>query len=85
MQYAFGLGVKQSYKEAADWYRKSAEQGNDLAQRALGLCYSKGEGVERSDQESVKWLKLSADQNNSDAQYDLGEALEAGKVMWPVL
>src|SRR5215204_1684155 len=34
--YSKGEGVKQSYSEAAKWYLKSAEQGNAIAQNALG-------------------------------------------------
>ena len=33
--YENGLGVQQDYAEAAKWYRKSAEQGNPEAQKAL--------------------------------------------------
>ena len=30
---------------AVRWYRRSANQGNDLAQRKLGMMYERGEGV----------------------------------------
>jgi TPR repeat protein len=34
--YDSGDGVAQNYKQAAAWYRKAAEQGNDSAQNFLG-------------------------------------------------
>ena len=32
LMYALGSGVKQDHREAANWYRKSAEQGYQQAQ-----------------------------------------------------
>lgn len=43
--YDYGRGVLQDFKMAAKWYRRSADQGNDLAQRRLGLLYERGDGV----------------------------------------
>ncbi|GHT71714.1 hypothetical protein AGMMS49950_08830 [Endomicrobiia bacterium] len=33
--YLKGLGVKQDYKEAINWFKKSAEQGHSGAKTAL--------------------------------------------------
>jgi S1-C subfamily serine protease len=43
--YVKGQGVSRNYKEAAKWYRLSAEQGNASAQFKLGVMYEKGQGV----------------------------------------
>jgi len=41
----FGAGVPQNYSEAADWYRRAAEQGHVDAQVSLGQLYQTGRGV----------------------------------------
>ena len=35
-KYYFGRGVERDYKQAVEWYKKSAEQGNAVAQHNLG-------------------------------------------------
>lgn len=60
------------YYEAAEWLRKSAEQGYSPAQFSLGLAYNRGEGVRQDYDESIKWIKASAYQNNANAQRVLG-------------
>ena len=37
--------MAQDYKEAVNWYRKAAEQGNAKARFNLGVMYEKGQGV----------------------------------------
>jgi len=54
--------VEQDYKEAVNWYRKAAEQGNGQAQTILGVMYSHGQGVERDTEEAVKWYKKASEQ-----------------------
>ena len=42
--YSEGKGVTQNYSQAAHWYQKAAEQGNEDAQKAcirLGINYKK--------------------------------------------
>jgi TPR repeat protein len=39
------VGVPQDYGEAVRWYRKSAIQGNGMAQMALGMMYFDGRRV----------------------------------------
>jgi TPR repeat protein len=56
--YYEGKGVKQSYIEAVKWYRKSAEQGYELAKESLARCYLKGLGVPKSVEEANKWWKF---------------------------
>ena len=69
--YADGEGVPQDWTEAAKWYRKSADQGNAVAQRILGLMYSTGKGVPRNATEAVKWYRKAAKQGNAGAQKEL--------------
>ncbi len=77
--YYYGRGVAQDYAEAAKWYRKSAEQGNAVAQRKLGSMYEVGVGVRQDFGEAVKWYRKSAEQGNAIAQRNLGHMYENGK------
>jgi TPR repeat protein len=46
--------------QAAEWYRKAAEQGDLTAQGTLCLLYSLGQGVRHDDVEAYYWLDLAA-------------------------
>lgn len=76
--YQTGEGVKQDYRKALEWYKKSAEQGNSDAQTCLGLCYSMGIGVSEDFEQSVKWWRKAARQGNAQAQYYLGKCYNHG-------
>ena len=66
------LNVDQDYKRALEWFKKSADKGNAVAQNGLGVMYQHGLGVKQDSVEAVKWFKLSAAQNNEKALYNLG-------------
>lgn len=72
------VGVPQEYGEAVRWYRKSAIQGNSMAQMALGMMYFDGKGVTRSHQTAFTWLEPAAEQGEPLAQVTLGTMYEAG-------
>jgi len=61
------------------WYRKSAEQGNAMAQDNLGVMYHEGEGVTRNYAEAAKWFRKAAEQGYAHAQYDLAVMYHEGK------
>ena len=44
-RYALGEGVKKDLREAAQWWRKAADQGHPGAQYNLGLAHMLGDGV----------------------------------------
>ena len=67
------LYVQQSYAEAAQRYRKAAEQGHGLAQYSLGTMYQRGLGVVRDDAAAATWYRKAADQGHVEAQYTLGD------------
>jgi hypothetical protein len=46
--------------QAAEWYRKAADQGDVGAQATMGTLYSMGQGVEQSYAEAYYWLDLAA-------------------------
>jgi TPR repeat protein len=58
--HTYGRGVPQSYREAARWCLRAANQGNSQSQYMLGLLYNKGHGVPENFVEAYKWLNLAA-------------------------
>ena len=71
---------EERYKnEAVKWYRKAANQGHLLSQKALGNCYFYGRGVSQDDQEAVKWYMKAAEQGDSFAQYQIGYCYLQGR------
>ena len=69
--YALGEGAEQDDAEAAQWYRRAAEQGHAEAQEALGTMYLRGEGVEQDDVEAARWCRRAAEQGHVMAIFDL--------------
>jgi TPR repeat protein len=57
---------------AADWYRKSAEQGDSQAQFNLADFYTWGVGVANDDAQAAFWYRKSADQGLAAGQYQIG-------------
>ena len=55
--YWYGNGVPQDYAEAANWFRKSAEQGYAEAQYHLGQMLAIGQGIPRDDAEAAAWYR----------------------------
>jgi uncharacterized protein len=68
-----------TYSDAAEWYRRAAEQGDANGQYVLGNMLLEGKGVTQNYVEAAKWYRRSAEQGKSDAQYALGGAYFAGK------
>jgi hypothetical protein len=64
--------VKQDDYQAANWFRRAAEQGEPAAQLHLGNMYAEGQGVPQDSREAAVWYRRSADQGFAQAQYNLG-------------
>ncbi len=77
--YYHGTGVSLDYREAANWWRKAAEQGNAFAQRNVGQMFSRGKGVPQDYAEAVKWYRKAAEQGDARAQNELGAMFYHGK------
>ena len=60
-------------------WKPLAEQGDAVAQYALGVMYRKGDGVPQNDKTAVKWYTLAAEQGDAFAQYNLGSMYKKGK------
>ena len=71
--YHEGNGVERDEREAAKWYRRSAEQGFGPAQSAVAAAYLTGRGVQRDFDEGMRWLRLAAEQGMDDARRNLAE------------
>ena len=58
--YYIGKGVAQDYAEAANWYRRAADQGFVSAMYNLGFSYQNGQGVPQDDVLAHMWFDLAA-------------------------
>lgn len=70
--YARALSKAGRYQEAAEWGRKSAEQGYAAAQNLLGIRYETGHGVEHNLTEAAKWFHKAAEHDIVNAHITLG-------------
>jgi TPR repeat protein len=61
------------------WYRKAAEQGDAVAQDALGDLYDSGRGVRRDYAQAALWYRKAAEQGDADAQDSLGYLYHKGQ------
>ncbi|QIO09158.1 tetratricopeptide repeat protein [Acinetobacter lanii] len=63
--YAYDQGeeVEQNHKNAIEWYRKSADQGETRAIKNLAIKYANGEGVDQNYAEAKKIILKNANQD----------------------
>lgn len=74
-----GMGVPPSYKDAAEWYRKSADAGKLDAIFTMGVVYEGGIGVPRSAKEAFTWYKKSADRGFYPGQLKIAHMYATGR------
>jgi TPR repeat protein len=60
--------VAKDLSEAANWFRKAADQGYPDAQFHLGNSCLNGEGVAKNTSEAVRWYRKAAEQGHAYAQ-----------------
>lgn len=75
--YRDGIEVPVDLSKAEQWFRISAEAGNDLSAYALGKLLLEQNRV----QEALGWLDRAAAHGNSYAMYQLGKLCLAGDVV----
>jgi len=80
------LQAAKCYREAFEWYLKSAQQGYANAQDAIAWDYEIGQGVAQDKAEAAKWYakafqsyNQAAKQGDKDAQCRLGELYLQGQ------
>ncbi|KAH3758096.1 sel1 repeat family protein [Pelomyxa schiedti] len=66
--YEVGIGVAQSWKKAAKYYRIASEKGDFESQCSLAWLYERGLGVHSNFMKAVNWYTLSATLGFADAQ-----------------
>ncbi|MFZ0959089.1 MAG: GAF domain-containing protein [Candidatus Sulfotelmatobacter sp.] len=59
--------------------RQLADQGDPLAQNALGLRYAQGDGVKLNEVEAARWFTKAAEQGDVAAQSKLGSLYWVGR------
>lgn len=69
---------KKDYKQAAEWYQKSAAQGDYRAQNNLGNLYRRGKGVVQDYKKAMELYQQSAAQNNNRAYSNIGDLYAEG-------
>ena len=72
LKFATGAGGAQDYAQAANWYRKAAEQNHGLAQFNLGMMYAQGQGVTKDEAQSRLWFGRAANLGDAGGQYQMG-------------
>ena len=77
--YARGEGVDRDLNKAFELWKKSAEQGNLVAQTYLGLCYFTGDGVQPDPMKAVAIWTNAAEHGNMESRRYLGVAYLTGK------
>lgn len=75
--YANGQGVRQDDAQAAQWFRKAAEQEYADAQNNLGVMYEQGQGVLQDLALAQEWYGKACDNGNQDG-CDNYQRLKAG-------
>jgi TPR repeat protein len=76
LKFASGKGAAQDYLQAAEWYRRAAEQNHSLAQFNLGIMYAQGQGVACDPIQSRMWFDKAAQQGDAGAQFNLGDSCQ---------
>ncbi|QBQ64429.1 sel1 repeat family protein [Actinobacillus indolicus] len=69
---------KKDYKQAAEWYQKSAAQGDYRAQNNLGNLYRRGKGVAQDYKKAMELYQQAAAQNNNRAYSNIGDLYAEG-------
>lgn len=77
--HCYGLGTEQDYKQAFDWFLKSAKEGNKFAQYSLANLYYYGNGVEKDLSQAFLWYQKSSSQGQPYASYAVAQMCSKGE------
>ncbi len=67
--YRDDLSTLRDHEKAEQWFRRSAEAGNDFSEYALGKLLL----TQKRTVEALEWLDKAAEQGNQFARYRLGK------------
>jgi uncharacterized protein len=73
--YEEGIHVAKDMKQAVEWYRRAAEQGNAEVQHHLAALYEAGHNFT----DAALWYRKAAEQGNAPAQCNLGTLYHDGR------
>ncbi len=76
---ALGLRTGSADKQAFEFFRKAAEQGNALGQLGLGTMYAESGVVPQDFAEARKWIARAADQGDKKAIHIMADAYISGQ------
>lgn len=79
LYYNGGNNVPINYPLALEWFKKSADQGNNSARYALGLFYEHGIGTPINYPEAMEWYKKAAQKGSTEAMNSIALLYENGK------
>ena len=79
MQNAKDAYQRKDYKQAAEWFRIAAKQGDVKGQYNLGLFYNEGMGVPQDYNQAAEWFHKAAEQGLAQAQNNLGFLYQQGQ------
>lgn len=69
-----GRGVEINYSKAAEWFKKSADQGYPGGQASLGFLYLNGlGGLEKDPKLGFEWIQKSVEQEDARGWFTLGQ------------
>lgn len=77
--YEEGKGVPQNFTEAADWYKKAVELGQNEAHAYLGAAYLDGRGVPADEAEAARLFQAGAYRGDARSQRNLAVLYTQGK------
>ena len=72
-------GLAKDTAQAANWFRRAADQGFAEGQFNLAVLLTNGDGVGRNLSEAAVWCRRAAEQGFADAQFMLGIKLARGE------
>jgi len=78
-RYEEGKDVAQDPTKAAEYARRSAEQGNADGEVLYGSYLGRGIGVSTDRAEAAKWYEKAANQGDALAQFSIGSFYENGR------
>ncbi|MDR3728130.1 MAG: tetratricopeptide repeat protein [Terracidiphilus sp.] len=71
--------LAEDYRQAAEWYRKAAAQGNIAGEMHLAALYRDGKGVARDMAQAAGWYRKAAEHGDATAQATLGVLYSMGQ------
>jgi TPR repeat protein len=76
--YLFGIGTPKDVVEGSQWFKRSADAGNEFGCYWYALCLQRGEGVAQNSREAILYHGMAAEHGHPGAMTMLGCMYEYG-------